>query len=60
MSEKSLPFLICNWTHEQIFIVSDVNPCDECKAKADEKGLEEYTCPCPDLVSILKISCRYF
>jgi len=27
----------------------NVNPCDVCKAKADEKGLEEYTCPCPDL-----------
>ena len=31
---------------------SDINPCDECKRKAEEKGMEEYTCPCPNLVKI--------
>ena len=30
----------------------DVNPCDECKRKAEEKGLEQFSCPCPDLVNI--------
>jgi len=27
----------------------NINPCDECKRKAEEKGMEEYTCPCPNL-----------
>ena len=48
----------CIWMNVYILIFSDVNPCDVCKAKADEKGLEEYTCPCPDLVSKLKMSRR--
>ena len=35
-----------------IFDFLDVNPCDECARKAEEKGEPNYSCPCPDLVRV--------
>ena len=39
------------FSNEKIFVVSEVNPCDECARKAKEKGLKQIKCPCPDLVN---------
>ena len=40
------------WETIEIFDFSDVNPCDECARKAEEKGEPNYSCPCPDLVRV--------